>query len=93
MNDVFNYLCSRKGVSTDMESLVSILNDYFENTPKDILDKDWEELKIMNNFGSDISDYVSVVFTAFNLKGYTDDVFSNLEDVYHTENVQYYQAA
>ena len=31
--------------------LVAILKDYFANTPKDQQDKDWEELKHLNNFG------------------------------------------
>ena len=31
--------------------LVAILKDYFANTPKEQQDKDWEELKHLNNFG------------------------------------------
>lgn len=32
-------------------NIVTILNDYFANTPKEQQNKDWEELKHLNNFG------------------------------------------
>lgn len=36
-------------------NLVTILDDYFANTPKEQQDKDWEELKHLNNFGWELT--------------------------------------
>lgn len=44
-----------------MKSIVDILNNYFESTPVDILERDWNELKGLNNWGPDIFTYVENV--------------------------------
>ena len=46
-----------------MNRLVDILNDYFKNTPKDVLDKDWNALKELNNIGPDTAYYVESVMS------------------------------
>ena len=40
-----------------MGKLLENLKRYFENTPQDILDKDWEDLKYLNNIGPDVEEY------------------------------------
>ncbi len=37
------------------------LKEYFENTPKEQLDKDWEELKEYNEIGPDMDEYIKSV--------------------------------
>ena len=74
-----------------MKSLVEILNDYFENTPKDIQDKDWERLKVFNTFGPEVSTYVERVLNAFyheNVKIYIKDYENSYNSYYN-----YYLAA
>lgn len=44
-----------------MDKLVDILKDYFKNTPKDILENDWNDLKELNNIGPDAAYYVESV--------------------------------
>lgn len=77
-----------------MNNLSKILNQYFKNAPKEVLEKDWKELEIMNNFGSDITEYVDMVHAAFNINEFeSTETFANFDDVYHTEEVEYYLAA
>lgn len=40
-----------------MGKLLENLKRYFENTPQDILDKDWEDVKYLNNIGPDVEEY------------------------------------
>ena len=37
------------------------LKRYFEETPQDILDRDWEDMKLLNEIGPDVFDYVNRV--------------------------------
>lgn len=39
-------------------NLLQKLEEYFRNTPKEQLDKDWEELKKYNEIGPDIDEYL-----------------------------------
>ena len=47
-----------------MSSLSEQLKDYFDNTPQEQLDKDWEELKHWNEIGPEIDDYIKSVMNA-----------------------------
>lgn len=49
-----------------MGKLADSLKDYFENTPKEQLDKDWEEIKHLNDVGSDVIEYTESVRLLFN---------------------------
>lgn len=74
-----------------MKSLVEILNDYFENTPKEIQNKDWERLKVFNTFGPEVSMYVERVLNAFYQEIVKIDI-QDSENSYNSDN-NYYLAA
>ena len=40
-----------------MGVLADSLKRYFEETPKEILDKEWEEIKHLNEIGPDVLEY------------------------------------
>lgn len=40
-----------------MGVLVDSLKRYFEETPKEVLDKEWEEIKHLNEIGPDVLEY------------------------------------
>lgn len=42
-----------------MGKLFEQLKEYFETTPKEQLDKDWEELKHWNEIGPDVTEFVN----------------------------------
>lgn len=42
-------------------NLLQKLKEYFETTPKEQLDKDWEELKKYNEIGPDMDEYIKSV--------------------------------
>lgn len=44
-----------------MGKLFDSLKDYFENTPKDVLDRDWKEMEQLNDIGSDVAEYAKFV--------------------------------
>lgn len=39
-------------------NILQKLEEYFRNTPKEQLDKDWEELKEYNEIGPDMDEYL-----------------------------------
>ena len=43
-----------KEIEQKPTNIVTVLNDYFAITPKEQQDKDWEELKHLNNFGWEV---------------------------------------
>lgn len=43
-----------------MESLLESLKDYFESTPKEVLDNDWKAVEYLNDIGPDVMEYVGV---------------------------------
>lgn len=52
------------------------MKKYFEETPKEQLDKDWEELKHWNEIGPSVDNYVNVVIdNNQNYKGENHDTF------------------
>lgn len=40
-----------------MDNLFESLKYYFENTPKEILENYWEEIKYLNGIGPDVIEY------------------------------------
>ena len=42
-------------------NILQKLEEYFKNTPKEQLDKDWEELKKYNEIGLDVDEYLKSV--------------------------------
>lgn len=44
-----------------MGKLAESLRRYFEETPQDILDRDWDELKPLNEIGPDAAEYIERV--------------------------------
>lgn len=75
-----------------MKSLSEILKEHFENTPKDILDKEWEELKFLNEFGPDVCDYVFSVFEMLKVYNASFDIKDGKDALYENDN-EYYLAA
>ena len=50
-----------------MGNLFENLKDYFENTPKDVLDNDWKEIKYLNEIGPDVIEYAKFVREKFGI--------------------------
>ena len=46
---------------TTMAGIYESLKAYFENTPKEQLNKDWEEIKHLNEIGPDVLEYAELV--------------------------------
>jgi len=44
-----------------MSKLLESLENYFRNTPKEQLDKDWEEIEYLNEIGPDVFEYAEFV--------------------------------
>lgn len=44
-----------------MGKLLDSLKNYFENTPQDVLDKDWKEIEPLNEIGPDVFEYAEFV--------------------------------
>ena len=44
-----------------MSELYDKLKEYFENTPREQLDKDWEDVKDLNDIGPDVILYANYV--------------------------------
>lgn len=45
----------------NMGKMLDSLKQYFENTPQEQLDKDWEEMKHLNDIGPDALEYAEKV--------------------------------
>lgn len=43
-----------------MGNLFESLKNYFENTPKEVLENDWEEIKYLNGIGPDVIEYSKI---------------------------------
>lgn len=44
-----------------MGNLFESLKGYFENTPKDVIEKDWREIEYLNEIGPDVIEYAEFV--------------------------------
>lgn len=87
-----------------MGNLFESLKDYFENTPKEILDNDWKEMEYLNEIGPDVIEYAKFVKEQFgiavsysnsekNLETHKYDVFVDSENNGIAADAQYYFAA
>ena len=52
-----------------MVKISDSLKKYFENTPKEVLDKDWEDIKHLNEIGPDAIEYCKLVKENLQLQG------------------------
>lgn len=50
-----------------MGNLFESLKDYFENTPKEVLDNDWKEMEYLNEIGPDVIEYAEFVRENFGI--------------------------
>lgn len=50
-----------------MGKLFESLKDYFEKTPKEILDNDWKEIEYLNEIGPDVIEYAEYVKKLFGI--------------------------
>ncbi len=50
-----------------MGSLFESLKDYFENTPKEVLNNDWEKIEYLNDIGPDVIEYAEYVKELFDI--------------------------
>lgn len=62
-----------------MKKVFESLKNYFENTPSEQIEKDWEELKKYNEIGPDIEEFLSVQ------KQFTKDMEIEVDEIH--ENV------
>lgn len=44
-----------------MGNLFEGLKDYFENTPKEVLNNDWKEMEYLNEIGPDVIEYAKYI--------------------------------
>lgn len=51
-----------------MLSLLDELKYYFQSTPKEVLDKEWEEMKYLNDIGPDVIEYAESVRKYFGVE-------------------------
>ena len=59
-----------------MGNLFENLKDYFENTPKDVLENDWKEIEYLNEIGPDVIEYAEYVKEKFGV----EVPYSNIEE-------------
>ena len=50
-----------------MGNLFESLKNYFENTPKEVLDNDWKEIEYLNEIGPDVIEYAKFVKEQFGI--------------------------
>ena len=48
-------------------SIIESLKNYFKNTPKEVLDNDWKEIKYLNEIGPDVIEYAKFVKEQFGI--------------------------
>lgn len=48
-----------------MGNLFESLKNYFESTPKEVLDNEWKEIKYLNEIGPDVIEYAKFVKEQF----------------------------
>jgi len=87
------YLCNEKEnqyVSFFMGRLLDSLKNYFENTPTDVLERDWRELAHLNDFGEDVLSYAEAFDCV--VRPYAFEKNNCINDTYK-ENTKYYLAA
>mgnify|MGYP004453625515 FL=1 len=87
-----------------MGNLFESLKNYFENTPKEVLDNDWNEIKYLNEIGPDVIEYAKFVKEQFGIAvSYSNSASNNETHKYDVSvdsgdhgiavDAQYYYAA
>ena len=87
-----------------MGNLLENLKKYFENTPQDILEKDWKEIEYLNEIGPDVIEYAEFIKESFGvdvfysnmttkIETHKFDLSQCLEDNRISAEAQYYFAA
>lgn len=86
-----------------MGNLFESLKNYFESTPKEVLDKDWKEIEYLNEIGPDVIEYAKFVKECFGIEVPYSNFDKNLEthkfdvavspDSAVAANAKYYYAA
>jgi hypothetical protein len=61
-----------------MGILLEDIKNYFNNTPKDILEKDWKEKEYLDEIGPDVMEYVDYVREYFGI-----DIMKDSEPSYN----------
>ena len=62
-----------------MGPLADSLKRYFEETPKEVLDKEWEEIKHLNEIGPDVLEYCKRVREYQDMLG--EEIFNKEKNV------------
>jgi hypothetical protein len=79
-----------------MGKLAESLRKYFEETPQDILDREWDELKSFNEIGPDATEYIERVRSYYGSvildSSQSSPVFCYPHESFQTE-YEYYMAA
>lgn len=65
-----------------------ILREYFENTPQDVLEREWNVLKESNNYGPDAITYANEILALLEETQFSDiEVSSMLKSSYKEEKL------
>lgn len=51
-----------------MGNLFENLKNYFENTPKDVLENDWKEIEYLNEIGPNVIEYAEYIKEKFGIE-------------------------
>lgn len=76
-----------------MGKFADSLKRYFEETPQDILDRDWDEIKHLNTIGPDVIEYIERVRMYYgDTMPYMQSMSFYVQDNFKTKD-EYYLAA
>ena len=73
-----------------MGNLFESLKDYFENTPKDVIEKDWREIEYLNEIGPDVIEYARYVKDMGKLIKLVNAKFENVDGKLVADTVKEY---
>ena len=62
-----------------MGNLFENLKNYFENTPKDVLENDWKEIEYLNEIGPDVIEYAEYIKETFGIEVSYSNIANNIE--------------
>lgn len=77
-----------------MGKIAESLRKYFEETPQDVLDREWEELNPLNEIGPDATEYIERVRSFYGdvMRDSSKPVVHYPQESFQTE-YEYYMAA
>ena len=73
-----------------MGKIFESLKDYFENTPKGVLDNDWKEVENLNEIGPDVIEYARYVKDMGKLIKIVKAKFENVDGKLVADTVEEY---